>query len=106
MRALGLQMDIAWEDRRANHANARRLLQRADLRGGELVVLPEMFASGFTMNVDAAADDGQESKQLLTQLAKEHRIHIVAGLVSRGSPGCGRNEAVVIGPAGGEVARY
>ena len=45
-----LQMDLAWEDWQANHARAAKLLKRAADGGANLALLPEMFATGFSMD--------------------------------------------------------
>src|SRR3954470_24994379 len=98
MRVIGVQMNIDWEDAAANRAKVTDMLDAAELRGGELIVLPEMFASGFTMNVAAAIDRDASTQQFLQHLATRSHVTIVAGVVSQNANGRGRNEAVVIGP--------
>ena len=41
------QFDIAWENKPANHEKVRQLLSKANLKGGELIVLPEMFSTAW-----------------------------------------------------------
>src|SRR4051794_10932490 len=97
MKVACVQMDIVWEDKRANHRKVRDLLSRADLAGGELVVLPEMFSTGFSMNVPAVSDTWSgEDQRFLTDLARDLRVWLVAGVVSTGKEGKGRNQAVVV----------
>lgn len=107
VRILGCQMDIAWEDKAASHERARRLLETAEIVPGSLVVLPEMFATGFSMNVEKIAEstDGP-THVFLRQLAASLRAFVVAGVVTRAEKGGGRNEALVLGPDGRELARY
>ncbi|HEV8604510.1 MAG TPA: nitrilase-related carbon-nitrogen hydrolase, partial [Tepidisphaeraceae bacterium] len=57
MKIYGVQVDIAWEDKGANHAKVRRLLEGARPERGSLVVLPEMFDTGFTMEVGKVSDE-------------------------------------------------
>ena len=45
-----VQADLVWEDEPANLKKFDRLLETVDPKS-EIVVLPEMFATGFTMNV-------------------------------------------------------
>lgn len=45
-----VQCDLRWEDPKANHAHLETLLGELDGRDTDLIVLPEMFATGFTMN--------------------------------------------------------
>jgi predicted amidohydrolase len=71
------------------------------------VALPEMFATGFSMNVAAIAQPrGGQTEQFLAATAREHGIFLAGGVVTPGAKGRGRNEAVVYNPEGLEVARY
>jgi len=100
------QFDIAWEDRGVNFARVRGMLAAARLPPGTLVLLPEMFASGFSMNVAGIADDG-ETEAFLASCAADLGLHLLAGLVTRAADGRGLNQAVVVAPdVGGPVARY
>jgi predicted amidohydrolase len=107
MQLVGVQLDIAWEDRQANFNRVRALLDASPPRPGALVALPEMFASGFSMNVPAIAEDeSRATGQFLAETARRHRIHLIGGLVTVGPDGRGRNEAVVADPRGQTVCRY
>lgn len=108
---IGCQYDIAWEDRAANFERIRALLLDAGVKiePGSLVVLPEMFATGFSMDVTVTAEgDPSESLAFLRTLARETKATVLGGLVTRSpaSGGLGRNELRVIGPDGVEVVRY
>ena len=100
-----VQLDTVWERPEANHEKVRQLLSNAPPQPGALIVLPEMFASGFSMNVAAIADENHATQQFLQQIAREHQSYVVAGLVLRGSK-LGRNCAVVIDPNGEIIANY
>ncbi|WP_372776177.1 amidohydrolase [Mangrovibacterium sp.] len=50
-----LQADLVWEDVRANLASFEKLFGELP-SGCDLVVLPEMFSSGFSMKVDRIAE--------------------------------------------------
>src|SRR5688572_7411218 len=105
MELIGIQTDIAWHDRAANHAMVSAMLEEARPQRGALVVLPEMFASGFSQDVAAATDGVAESEAFLSSLARVHGIVLMAGLATRPG-GCGANESVTFGPDGSELARY
>lgn len=110
MQVIGCQLNIAWEDKAANHQRVRDLLARCDVRAGALIVLPEMFATGFSMNVAGVNedDDGAPTERFCAELAREHAAHVLAGIVRR-SPGTnerGLNQAVAFDPRGTEIARY
>ncbi len=107
MRVCCCQFDIAWEDKPANHARVAALLDEAKLEGGSLVLLPEMFATGFSMDVARIAEDAQgPTHQFLAETSRRLGVWVVAGVVTRGADGMGRNEAVVFSAEGKEVARY
>lgn len=53
---VGIQADLAWEDRDVNLAMFGREVARAAVNGAGLVVLPEMFPTGFSMNTEVTAE--------------------------------------------------
>lgn len=106
MHVVACQFDIAWEDRHQNHARVRSLLSGRSFPPGSLIVLPEMFDSGFTMNVDAACDIEGASRRFLGDLARSYQSAVLAGAVSRHPDGRGLNQAFVLGPDGEELTRY
>ena len=104
---VAVQVDTAWEDAEANYAKTRQLLDDADLKEGSLVVLQEMFPSGFTMNVDKVAEkDPSASEAFLAEQAKEREIYLMGGVVRRGPFGAVRNQSIVFSPEGELVSRY
>jgi len=107
MTLLGLQFDIAWEDKRANFATVRRLLAGAVPTKNSLVILPEMFATGFSMNADAIAEPyGGETEQFLAALAREFQVWLIGGAAMRGRDGRARNKALIFSPDGELKAFY
>jgi omega-amidase len=64
------QFDIAWEDKPANYLRVERRVREANLEPGTLLLLPEMFATGFSMNAEAIAEtpDGPTA-QFVAELA-------------------------------------
>lgn len=107
MKIYCLQLDIVWEDKQANHRKVTQMFSSAQPEPGSLVVLPEMFATGFSMNVQAVTDSqSNETLDFLSATAAANGVYVLAGIVSTAASGRGRNEAVVIDPSGNEVARY
>lgn len=104
---IGIQFDIAWENRDENHRRVRAMLERQSPAPGALVALPEMFASGFSMNVAGIAEDeNRVTDRFVVDLARQFGVFVVAGVVTRASDGRGRNEAIVISPTGESIGRY
>lgn len=102
-----VQFDIAWEDQAANYAKVTSLLQSADVPRGSLVLLPEMFACGFSMDVAAVAEEeGGATEQFLARTAQAFGIDLLAGVVTRGADGHGRNECVIHSSTGELLGRY
>lgn len=107
MKAILIQLDIVWENRAANFEKVRSLLSNHEIVPGSLIVLPEMFATGFSMNLDATVESSEsETESFMAELARLHQSTVLGGLVSRGLAGKGRNEAVVFNSTGTEIARY
>lgn len=101
MKIYGVQLDIQWEDKAANYARVRALLENAAPETGSLVVLPEMFATGFSMNVANVVENSAETEQFLQGLAHEFSVSVLGGVaIAHGSDGAewGRNEAVFVTP--------
>ena len=95
------QFDIAWEDKRANFAKARALVTAARPERGSLVLLPELFATGFTMNTAPLAEKpGGETEQFLAGLARELGVFVLGGVLGAGAQGKGRNLSVLFVPDG------
>ena len=106
MTVVGVQLDIAWEDKEENFRRVRSLMADAPSPAGSLVVLPEMFATGFSMNsAEIAEEAGGPTEGFLSALSAEYRCWVLGGLVSRHGDR-GLNDALLFGPEGGPLARY
>ena len=109
MELTALQLSLHWEHRAANFDFVRAALSLASPAPapGSLLVLPELFATGFTMNVETAADtEAAETEIFLKELALAHRITVLGGVLRKLPDGSGANEAVAIGPDGALLCRY
>jgi len=103
--ALG-EYDTGWHDPVKSLAKARAIAQQARAAGADLLVLPEMCASGFTMHADKFAEPPNgPSTRALSAIAKDHRLWIIAGL-SMHRDGRYLNSALVFAPDGSHVATY
>ncbi|HQR44789.1 MAG TPA: nitrilase-related carbon-nitrogen hydrolase [Thermoanaerobaculia bacterium] len=105
MRAALVQMDLAWEDWPANHAIAAGHLKRAADAGADLAILPEMFATGFSMNAEKTAQaPGGPTERWLLGMARGLGMHLLAGVAETGTP-LPLNSALLVSSEG-EVKRY
>ena len=103
--ALG-EYDTGWHDVAGSLARARKVVDGAARAGAELVVLPEMTTTGFTMDTahQAESRDGASLTGLRT-LARDAGIAIVAGAPIRDGESC-YNMAFLIDAQGEVVAEY
>ena len=107
MNVVALQFDIVWENKRANFEIVRRLHSKAAPEKNSLVALPEMFATGFSMNADTIAEAyGGETEAFLSATAKQFGIYLIGGAAMRGRDGRARNKALVFAPDGQLLAFY
>jgi predicted amidohydrolase len=105
MNVIALQTDIEWENKTANFDKVHRLLDRAAPAADSLVVLPEMFATGFSMNNIAEAYGG-ETEKFLASMAQKFHVCLVAGAAMLGRDGQARNKALVYSPTRELLAFY
>lgn len=107
MQLVLVQLDVAWEEPAKNFLTVTRLLEEVDVKPRALIILPEMFSVGFTMNIEGAAEEeGGPTERFLQDLARGYDAFVVGGLVRRGADGRGRNVAFVAEPSGEPAARY
>lgn len=107
MNVIAIQFDIAWENKAANFRKVRDLVDQAKPARDSLVVLPEMFATGFTMNTKAMAEDyGGETELFLSDCSKSFGIWMIAGAAMRNQKGACRNKSLVFSPEGKLHAYY
>ena len=107
MDAVAVQFDSIWQDKAANCAKARRLLSNTTIRKGSLVIFPELFSTGFSLDLPTVAE-GQErqGESFLAAMARKLSAYLLGGVMTTGPDGRGQNQAVVFDPGGDEVARY
>ena len=109
-----IQFDMAWEDKPANYQTVTNLVQSANLAPGSLLVLPEMFATGFSMNAGKIVEPLRgPTHDFLASIARQHKLFVLGGVVQPGPTGSWpalngrpRNEAIAISPEGELLARY
>ena len=85
--------------------NLDKVVDTLDRAEADLIVLPELFASGYQFvsqqemtTLSESVPDGPTTQRLI-DLAKRRRMVIVAGLPERAGAAC-YNSAVVVGPSG------
>lgn len=66
-----VQLEIAWQDKAINHERVRQMLDRADVRAGDMVLLPEMFDTGFSFSIEDTNDKDGRTLAFLIELARD-----------------------------------
>jgi predicted amidohydrolase len=106
MRVAAIQHDIVWEDAAATSAHVKGLVAEAVTGGAELIVLPEMFATGFSMYPERIAEDeGGPTERFLRDTAADTGAYLLGSIAQRGGDGAYRNNAVLAAPDG-SIVRY
>ena len=101
----GLQFDIAWENPEENFRRVAPLAQEAAAKGAEIIALPEMFATGFSMRAEEMAVHAHAIHEFVADLARCHSVWMIAGYAEPGEERPA-NSCSVIAPDGREVLHY
>ena len=102
-----MNMKLAMPDE--NFGSARTLIAEAAENGADIIVLPEMWNTGFfpKENLKSLCDnDGERVKRKIGSLAAEFSVNIVAGSVSNIKNGGVYNTSYIFSRSGECVAEY
>lgn len=99
-----VQTTLVWHDAKANRERFEALLESA--RGADVVILPEMFTTGFSMDSDALAEaeEGETYAWLREQAGKLDAV-VCGSVIIRAADGSHRNRLLWARPDG-EVQHY
>lgn len=86
MRIMLCQTHIIWEDKDANIKKLARLMQVAKKQTVDLVCLPEMSFTGFSMHTDLTADKSYETVIRIREFALTYQTAIAFGYVTKVIP--------------------
>lgn len=96
MRVAVVQHDIVWQDAAATRAHLEPMIATAAGTGARLVVLTEMFATGFSMQPERVAERRNgPTEQWLSERARAHDVWIIGSIAQwdedprAGEPGDG-----------------
>ena len=107
MRVAAIQHDIVWEDAQANFARLSPWIATAAAAQARLVVLTEMYSTGFSMTTDVTAEapDGP-STHFLVEQAKQHDLWLCASIAERSEHTPLPTNTLVLADPHGNVHRY
>ncbi len=98
-----IQMDCVLNDKRANLYKAEELISDAAQKGAKLIVLPELFNTGYRVeeNDKALAEPiPGETTRWMQRLARQYGAYIVGAIIEAGCDDILYDTAVVVGPEG------
>ena len=100
------EFDTGWQDPAGALQRAAGVIERAAQYSADLVVLPEMCTTGFTMESAQYAEPlGGPATERLSALAARHRVNVIAGLATREGNRF-YNSAVLFGADGAIQGEY
>ena len=104
--ALG-EYDTGWHNPAGSLSGAREIAWQAKAASADLLLLPEMFATGFTMEAESFAEsEGGPIANAISEIAAAAGISILAGISVRKNDGTFVNTAKLFLPSGEEKASY
>ncbi|XP_048396561.1 omega-amidase NIT2 isoform X2 [Stegostoma tigrinum] len=92
----------------SNLSKVRTLVKEAALKGAKVVALPECYNSPYGTNYfpEYAEKIPGESTQMLSEVAKEHGIHLIGGSIPEEDAGKLYNTCTVFAPNGSMLLKY
>jgi predicted amidohydrolase len=106
-----LQTNIIWRDKPANFNKIKELLNTQEISAQSLILLPEMFATGFDVEYGGVAEgepsQPAESGRFLSELAMHYKCYVQGGVVTPSKQeGLRQNQIVTYNPQGVLCAVY
>jgi predicted amidohydrolase len=102
IRVSAIQMDIALGNAERNRSQALRLVEDALRRGSKIVVLPELWLTGYARNIHELAEDVFRGPTVtaLVRLAREYNAYIFGSIPEKGADGRLYNSMPIVTPNG------
>lgn len=103
-----LQLDIVFGQPEKNRENIRQWFTKMDLQPNEVVLLPELWDTGYDLTrlAEIADKEGETAQLFLSELAKKYQVFISGGSIARESEGQFFNTTYLIGSDGEVKTSY
>ncbi len=100
-------MNIAWQDRSANLERARDFAAEANERKADVLIFPEMFATGFSMDTTLTPEPlNGPTPTLLRELASQYGMVVVGGFVLEQKNARPQNVCLAVDSTGKDLSLY
>ena len=81
MKIYALQFDSRWKDKESNFALVSSLLNERQVSENSLIVLPEMFATGFCLDPDlTSGNETEKTEFFLSEFSHQMKSWIIGGI--------------------------
>ena len=103
-----IQLNVGFGKVEENFERAESLITEAANKGAEIVVLPEMWNTGYALEKlgELADSEGKRTKAFLQRLSSDLKIHIVGGSVATEKDGKFYNTMYIYNKDGELVSEY
>lgn len=78
------QINIAWENKAGNFNKVETFAIKAKEQDVDLIVLPELFSTGYTMNSEPLAENlSGETPSFLSKLSKDYKVCVLGSFIEK-----------------------
>lgn len=108
MKIYSVQLDLSSEKKVHNFKKVRDLIAAHSIEPNSLIVLPEMFGTGFKLNpMSTTSGEPTLTEDFLGDLAISQKSWVIGGMVAPSEKtNLGANRAVVLSPIGNKINHY
>ena len=108
MKIYGVQFDSDWNNKKANFNLVSDLIKKQVVDQNSLIILPEMFATGFCLDpASTTKNEPERTGIFLSELAKKMKSWIMGGMtLPTKDKGEAYNLAVTFEPNGRRISVY
>lgn len=108
MKIYSVQLDLSSEEKIHNFKKVRGLIAAHSIEPNSLIVLPEMFGTGFNLNpMSTTSGEPTLTEDFLRNLAISQKSWVIGGMVAPSEKtNLGANRAVVFSPIGDKINHY
>ena len=103
-----VQFDSQWNDKEQNFTTITSMLDKYSICEESLILLPEMFATGFSLNPRLTTEyEPDKTENFLSELAKQKKSWIIGGMCQPSeNENMAYNTAVTFNPNGERISLY
>ena len=80
-----IQQDIVFGNPKQNRQNVEKNIEKAMQENPDVIVLPEMWTTGYDLArlAEIGDENGEKTKAMMSSLAQKYQVNIVAGSVAK-----------------------